>query len=277
MTQPPRTPAGRGGAGRREQRSARRRGPVRCVVTAVSRPTPRTVRVEIAGLAGVEPTGPDQRVTLAFPAGRTFGADPAEAAAARRRRRTYTLLDLDPAAGTAAIEFVVHGAGIAGTWAQQAQPGDELDVTGPIGRFELDADAAEHVLICDDTGLGAARAILRGRTAVMRVRVYAEISDAGERVDLGLRPEETGSPEPVTWLERGTRAPGEAMAALVGEVDCEPSAQVWVAGEASAVRALRTHLVAELGLERRRVTAVAYWTAGHAEGDPASGRPGEHD
>ena len=50
-----------------------------------------------------------------------------------------------------------------------------------------------------------------------------------------------------------------------------------VAGEASAVRTLRTHFVAEAGLERRRVTAVAYWTAGHAEGDPASGRPGEHD
>lgn len=276
MTQPPRTPAGRGGAGRREQRSARRRGPVRCVVTAVSRPTPRTVRVEIAGLAGVEPTGPDQRVTLAFPTGRTFGADPAEAAAARRRRRTYTLLDLDPETGSAAIEFVVHGAGIAGPWAQQAQPGDELDVTGPIGRFDLDADAAEHVLICDETGIPAARAILRGRTAGMRVRVYAEVSDAAERVDLGLRAEE-GTGSPVTWLERGARAPGEAMAALVGEVRFEPSAQVWVAGEASAVRALRTHLVAELGLERRRVTAVAYWTAGHAEGDPASGRPGEHD
>lgn len=254
--------------------TARRRGPARCVVTAVSRPTPRMVRVELRGesLVGVSPTGPDQRVKLAFPQAGTFGDDPAEAAAARRRRRTYTLLDLDVENGAAAVEFVVHGGGLAGEWAQRAQPGDELDVTGPVGSYELDPDAGEHVLICDETGLPAARTILRELldAAATGVRVYVEVHDEAERVPLPI-----GDERDVTWLIRGERAPGEPLAALATELTCAADAQVWIAGEADAVRVLRTHLIAGLGLDRRQVSAVAYWTAGHAEGDPATGRPGE--
>lgn len=266
--------------------SRRRRGPARCVVTAVSRPTPRMVRVQLRGddLVGVEPTGPDQRVKLAFPAGRTFGDDPAEAASARRRRRTYTLLDLDPAAGTAALEFVVHGSGIAGPWATQARPGDELDVTGPVGGYEIDPSADEHLLICDETGIPAARAILRALAAAGAngVSAHVEIPDEHERSalqldDIGGRGSLGGIGRvDIDWLVRADRPHGEPMTRLAQTLSCSPLAQVWIAGEAEAVRALRTRVVAGLGLDRRRVSAVAYWTAGHAEGDPATGRPGEH-
>ncbi|GAB96730.1 NADPH-dependent ferric siderophore reductase [Kineosphaera limosa] len=252
--------------------SRRRRGPARCTVTAVSRPTPRMVRVQLRGddLVGVMATGPDQRVKLAFPTGRTFGDDQAEAGAARRRRRTYTLLDLDSENGTAAVEFVVHGGGLAGDWAEQALPGDEVDVTGPVGTYEIDREAAGHLLICDETGIPAARAIVAELLEVgaTDLRVYVEVADEAERVPLPIRE--------VTWLPRGDRRPGEPMAALADDLTCPADTQVWIAGEAAAVRTLRTHLVAGLGLDRRRVSAVAYWAAGHAEGDPAAGRPGEH-
>lgn len=251
--------------------SQRRRGPARCVVTAVTRPMPRMVRVELRGddLVGVQPTGPDQRVKLAFPTGRAFGDDPGEAAAARRRRRTYTLLDLDPETGSAAVEFVLHGGGLAGPWAGRAQPGDELDLTGPVGTCEIDASAPEHVLICDETGIPAARAILGELVSagVSAVRAHVEIADEHERVPLPVGD--------VSWLVRGDRTHGAPMAALARSLSCSPQAQVWIAGEAEAVRALRTHVVADLGLDRRRISAVAYWTVGHAEGDPAAGRPGE--
>lgn len=248
-----------------------RRGPARCIVTAVTRPTPRMVHIELRGdqLVGVPPTGPDQRVKLAFPAGRTFGDDPAEAAAARRRRRTYTLLDLEPETGTAAVELVVHGSGLAGPWAGRAQVGDELDVTGPVGSYESDPEAPEHVLICDETGIPAARAILRDLAAAgaTGVSAHVEIPDHDERVPLPT--------DDVTWLVRGDRPHGAPMAALTRSLSCSPRAQVWIAGEAEAVRALRTHVIADLGLDRRRVSAVAYWTVGHAETDAATGRPGE--
>lgn len=260
--------AARRGAGRRS-------GTARCVVTDVSRPTPRMVRVQLRGddLVGVEPTGADQRVKLAFPPDfptqRTFAGDPQDARAARRRRRTYTLLDLDPATGTAAVEFVVHGGGLAGDWADAARPGDEVDVTGPVGGHEIDPHALEHLVICDESGLPAARAVVGDLLAggAQRIRAYVEVHDEAERVALPIGD--------VTWLLRGDAAAGAPMAALTGDLTCDAQAQAWIAGEADAVRALRTHLLVDVGLDRRRVTAVAYWTAGHAEGDPAAGRPGE--
>ena len=40
----------------------------------------------------------------------------------------------------------------------------------------------------------------------------------------------------------------------------------WLAGEASAVRAMRRHLVGERGLDRRTVAFMGYWRLGRAEG-----------
>lgn len=39
----------------------------------------------------------------------------------------------------------------------------------------------------------------------------------------------------------------------------------WLAGEAGAIKALRRHLVTELGIDRRAVAFMGYWRAGHAE------------
>lgn len=239
------------------------------------------VRIDLRGegLVGVEDTGPDQRVKLAFPEGRTFGPDPAESSRARRRRRTYTLLDLDSESGTAVVEFVVHGGGLGGEWAQRAEPGDELDVTGPVGAFAVDAGAAELVLACDETGLPALRAIVAtlgpigaDACAGPRVRAFVEVHDEHEKREL---------PHGVdaAWLLRSGHpgaAPGDLLGGLTETLSCGADAQAWVAGEAQAVLGLRTHLMARLGLQRSRISAVAYWTRGHAEGDPAGGRPGEH-
>lgn len=258
----------------------RRSGPIRCRVTAVSRPTPRMVRVELSGpgLVGASATGPDQRVKLAFPDSRRFGDDPAEAGRARRRRRTYTLLDLDPDQGSAVVEFVLHEGGLAGDWADAAQPGDELDLTGPVGAWELDPGASQLVLACDETGVPALLAIaaepaVGALAARGGVRAYVEVDDAAERREL---PEAVD----VTWLLRSEHPdilPGELLGALEATLtcdDCDDEAQAWVAGEAQAVLRLRAHLQGALGLQRARISAVAYWTRGHAEGDPATGRPG---
>ena len=43
------------------------------------------------------------------------------------------------------------------------------------------------------------------------------------------------------------------------------SLYAWLAGEAAAVRALRRHLVAERGVDRRSVAFMGYWRLGRAE------------
>lgn len=242
-----------------------------CEVTAVTRPTPRTARVELRSddLVGVHPVGPDQRVKLVFPEGRRFGDDPAEMSRARRRRRTYTLLDLDPETGACAVEFVLHEGGLAGEWAAAVQPGDQVATTTPVGRFELVPGTSEVVLIADETGVPALRAIAAEVTAhpdAPRVRAHVEVADAGERREM------PGGVE-VDWL---LRSDGATLPDLVGRLTVGPDATVWIAGESDVVRDLRVHVITELGLDRSRVNAVAYWIRGRAEGDPAAGRPGEH-
>ncbi|MDO4260121.1 MAG: siderophore-interacting protein [Actinomycetaceae bacterium] len=51
-----------------------------------------------------------------------------------------------------------------------------------------------------------------------------------------------------------------------GAVLARTSLYAWLAGEASAVRAMRRHLVAERGLDRRSVAFMGYWRQGKAEG-----------
>lgn len=71
-------------------------------------------------------------------------------------RRTFSLYRVNPHgayAGTIAVAFNIRGAGTA--WLAQCQPGDQLDVTGPLGRpFSL-PDAPHRVALVG-SGYGSA-------------------------------------------------------------------------------------------------------------------------
>lgn len=233
----------------------------RCIVTAVEPLSPRMTRVHLRGndLLGVHPVGPDQRATLLFPENGRFTGEAGELARARRRRRTYTLLDLEPQAGTVAIDFALHGEGVAAGWAAVAEPGHELDVTGPTGRFHLDRHATSWLLVADETGLPALEAILRWLPQSAQVEVHVEVADEQERRAL---PQRDGIN--VVWWSRSERgtAPGELVTALGPHLQIGSDAVAWVAAEASAVSALRAHIQGERGLDRRRVSATPYWRAG---------------
>ena len=251
---------GGGGAAASGVRAARE-GLGVCVVTDVLEVTPRVRRVTLRGegLREAVATGPDQRVKLSFPASHRFSGDAAEVALARRRRRTYTLLDLDPASGTATVDFVLHPAGVAAAWAAEAVPGDEVMLTAPVGGFEVPDDADEVVLVADETGLPALQAIAAGLAPSTKVRAFVEIADAGER-----QPIPSGADLEITWLERDGAPHGGPMTRLAADLaaSVSPQVAVWIAGEAAAVRTLRNALITDAGVDRHRIDAVAYWTEG---------------
>src|SRR3984957_6329221 len=115
-------------------------------VREVSRLTPKMVRVVVGGeeLAGFVSAAHDDHVKLFFPQpgqakpvlptsspnGPVYPAD-----APRPAARDYTPRRYDPAAGTLAIDFVLHGDGPAMSWAAPARRGDFLRVGGPPGSF----------------------------------------------------------------------------------------------------------------------------------------------
>lgn len=217
-------------------------------------------------LVGVESVSPAQRVTLVLPEGSSFGPDRLESAeytSARRRRRTYTLVDLDSTAGTAAVELVRHGSGVAGAWAERVRPGDEFVLSGPMGKFTIDPEHTAFLLIADETAVPALRQIAAALPEGATAEVHVEVADADERIEL---------PSPaeldVTWWLRSEHEglTGELVGRLAPHLrTAGPGVTVWLAAEAEAVTTLRAHLLAEAGCERGRLDAVAYWRRGRAE------------
>ncbi|MDO5626960.1 MAG: siderophore-interacting protein [Mobilicoccus sp.] len=237
-------------------------------MTGVRDLTPRLRRVEIRSddLVGVETVSPAQRATLVLPEGRSFGPEGVESseyAAARRRRRTYTLCALDPVAGTAAIDIVRHGDGVAGAWVERVEVGDEFVLSGPMGKFHVDPSQQRFLLIADETALPALREILAVLPEGAEAEVHVEVADEKERLDLPS-PAQTD----ITWWLRSEHGgeSGELIARLAPYLrTAGPGVTVWLAAEANAVTTLRTHLLTEAACDRPLLDAVAYWRRGRAE------------
>ena len=246
------------------QRPARR-----ATVISAEPLTPGMVRIVLGGegLAGFgagEFT--DHYVKLQLPPpGADYGSDfDAEQIQATRPRelwpktRTYSVRRWDPDAGELTIDFVVHGdSGVAGPWAATAQPGDTLQLRGPGGAYAPDAAADWHLLVGDASVLPAIAVALERIPAGVPVFVVAEVDGPGEQ-----QPLPTDSDLHLTWIHR-RRPPGEEpelAAEAVGALTLPAGeGQAFVHGEASAVRAVRRHLLLERSLPAQRLSASGYW------------------
>ncbi|MFW5418407.1 SIP domain-containing protein [Nocardiopsis sp. CNT-189] len=256
---------------------------------AVRRLSPHMVRVTFDGpdLAGLSADRPDPQVKLLFPrpgqsrpvlpeasaeggAMGWYSAFTALPEQVRPQMRSYTLRSHDPAAGTADIDFVLHGAGgpddgPATRWARTAAPGDLLGMFGPSDEFAAPlaierafGTGARILLAGDDTALPAIGTVLEHLPAGTRASVFAEVSGAEDEIDLPL-PEGAE----LHWVHRGRhRLPGSGTALL----DAVRAADLgggplfaWLAGEAGAVRSLRRHLVGERGADKRSIDFTGYW------------------
>ena len=210
-------------------------------VEAVERLTPRMLRIvftgELADFGAGEFT--DHYVKLQFPVGD------------RTRVRTYTVREWDGERLT--IDFVVHGdEGVAGPWALRAQPGDSLQLMGPGGAYTPSPDADWHLMVGDPSVVPAISASLARVPAGRLVHVLLQGEDADDEVAL-----ESPGDLRVQWLHGGG---DETLADALRALDW-PAGDVhaFVHGEASAVRAVRRHLLAERELPREAVSISGYW------------------
>lgn len=170
--------------------------------------------------------------------------------------RTYTALFPDIAAGTLAIDFVVHGdQGVAGPWAQQAQPGDRLLVNGPGGAYRPDPTADTQLLVGDETAIPAISAAREVLPAHADVRTIIHVDSPHHHVDL---PGDWA----VTWVYRP-----ESLADAVRSLPW-PTGRVhaFVHGEAGEVmHEVRPYLIRERKVPRSDVSISGYWRKGRTE------------
>ena len=103
------------------------------------------IRVTLTGdLEGFKSLGFDDHIKLFFPDG-TANAE----GAPNMLGRDFTPRRYDPIKNTLAIDFAIHDAGPATRWAEQAQPGQTLDIGGPRGSFIIPTAYDWHLLIAD--------------------------------------------------------------------------------------------------------------------------------
>jgi NADPH-dependent ferric siderophore reductase len=248
----------------------------RVKVRRVERLGPRMVRVTLAGdeLAGLIVEKPAASVRMLLPSPGTAelvvpewtGNEFLLPDGRRPAIRTFTPWRVDPDDHELDLGIVVHGGGVASEWAQSAQPGDPVAISGPGRGYTVDHDAPAFLVAGDETAIPAMTQVLDALPDDAPVQVRIELAHVDGRLDLVAHPRGT-----VEWcvLAPGA-APGDALAAAVRELELSPETRVWVAGEAASVQRIRRHLFEERGISRSQAAVRGYWKHGRA-GDGGDG------
>ena len=170
-------------------------------------------------------------------------------------QRAYTLVDPDAATGRFSLEFALHD-GRAANWARAATAGDTIEATVQGTGFALPDPAPGHLyLVGDAASLPAINSIL-DTAETIPATAFLEYAHDGEReLPVRARPHHE-----IRWVPRertGTRL----VDTVTGAVPRADGAYYWLACEASSSRAIVRHLRRGLGVDRRQVSALAYWSA----------------
>ncbi|MCM2387347.1 siderophore-interacting protein [Streptomyces albipurpureus] len=176
--------------------------------------------------------------------------------------RSYTIRSHDPVRQEIDIDFVLHGegdhSGPAAQWAAHAEPGDVVGMYGPqISHYRTPGPRDWTLLAGDETALPAIGALLEALAPGERAIAFVEVDGAAEEQEFTTAGDVT-----LHWLHREGTPAGHSPV-LVDAVRAAgfPDGEVfaWVAGESSAVRALRRHLVNDRGIDKRAVAFTGYW------------------
>lgn len=258
----------------------------RLTVLRTGRLRPSMLRVTFGGpgLDGFASGGRDQSLSLFLPhpgqpepvvpvdnEGNWFGLWRALPAEERAVLRSYTVRAQRRTDGGSAteidIDFALHeDGGPACRWAAAASPGDVIKALGPAVedntavRFRPPEDTDWVLIWADETALPAATAALEWLPARLRARVWLEVPYGDDRQAV-----DTAADARISWLVRDEPGTPDAAEAVRAAELPGGTPYVWIAGEASKVRALRRHLVRERGIDRKRVTFVGYWRRGLSE------------
>lgn len=220
-----------------------RAGDYQLTLTGRREITPHFLRLSFAagGMLADRPLHPKMWIRMWFADGE------------KQHQRGYTLVNPDPQADTVDIDFALHD-GIASRWAQNAQPGDTIEVTVLGSNFTLpEPPPAGYVIVGDTASLPAINSLLDaiGDTPA---RVFLE---AGHDDDKELPVARSAG---VVWVDR--KNAGEALVQAVSASAFDAADHFgWVACDNRTTRAVAKVFREEYSIPRKSIKAQAYWVA----------------
>lgn len=184
--------------------------------------------------------------------------------------RKYTCRDVDVAAGTIDIDFVLHeDAGPGSDFALRAKPGDVIGMAGP-GGLSARLDRDWYLLAGDETALPAIARILETLPGTARGVALIEVADAAEEQAI-----ETKGKFDIRWLHRNGAAAGtttlliDALRTVEFPADGS-SVFVWAGCEFAAFKAIRSHVRSDRKLPNKDTLVVSYWRRNGIDNPPTS-------
>ncbi|MGE2692355.1 siderophore-interacting protein [Mycolicibacterium pulveris] len=168
-------------------------------------------------------------------------------------QRGFTLVDPNPEADTVDIEFALHQ-GVASQWAQNAQPGDTIEVTVLGSNFTLpEPQPAGYVIVGDTASLPAINSLLQAIGDVP-ARVYLEASHDDDKQLPVARSAD------VVWVDR--KNSGESLVQAVSSAAFDASDHFgWVACDNRTTRAVAKVFREDYKIPKKSIKAQAYWVA----------------
>lgn len=164
----------------------------------------------------------------------------------------------DAVSGELWIDFFLHEAGPAASWAKEASAGQSLIVGGPRGSSIISTEGIDsHLLIGDETALPAIGRRLEELPSGSRALVVIETADGAAGYPLQSRAQTH-----FEWIARSDRSasPAQSLIAKLRTLSF-PAGRcfAWAALESQAARALRRYLVEERHFDKHWVKAAGYW------------------
>ena len=241
-------------------------------VTSIERLTPKSVRVTFGGpeLTGFTNSGPASHLKVMFPRPGASKVDIPEwgpegpilkEGQSFPPSRTYTPRFWRPQVPELVVDFMLHGEGLASTWAETVKAGDEVAVSAAAGGpYHVDETADWFLLVADESALPGLCTILEVLPSNSRAKVLVEVAEGSEEIEL-----KSPATLDVTWLHRGNGVPSAALEAAVRAMEFPAGLKnrVWVGCEAGSMRNIRRDLL-ERGVERSDMHTHGYWKAGES-------------
>jgi NADPH-dependent ferric siderophore reductase len=171
--------------------------------------------------------------------------------------RNYTPRSYDVEKRELVLDFVLHGEGIASSWASRVEVGQRITVGGPRGSMLVSENFDWYVLIGDQTALPAIARRLEELPATAKAIALIQVPDVEEQIPL-----HSETDLQVQWLY------GEDQQILVDAVKAlsfpAGIGYTWAAAEHHAIQAIQQYLLQEARLNENHVKASAYWRRGAA-------------